>query len=97
MAIILSTIGCVMGVLGFIFGSVSLIWQIGVARSTHQIQYAPLPDPFTSDNVSDPIEEVEDEAEEDDFQSSVPRAEREAAKKPKIITSFSEIYGDVED
>lgn len=96
MAIILSTIGAICGVLGFIFGSVSLIWQIGVARSTHRIEYAPLPDPFTESNVSEPSGEEEDEVEEDDFQSSLPRAEREAAKKPKIITSFSEIYGDDE-
>lgn len=97
MAIILSTIGCVTGVLGFMFGSAALIWAIGSARSTHRIEYAPLPDPFTADNVSAPTEEAEEEADEDDFQSSEPRAEREDAKKPKIITSFSEIYGDIED
>ncbi len=97
MALILATIGCVTGVLGFLFGSAALIWAIGSARSTHRIEYAPLPDPFTAGNVSDPTEEAEEEADEDDFESSEPRAERDAAKKPKIITSFSDIYGDPED
>ncbi len=97
MITVLATIGAVCGVLGCLFGSASLIWVIGSARSTHRIEYAPLPDPFTADNVSDPTEEAEEEAEEDEFESSVPRAEREEAKKPKIITSFSEIYGDVDD
>ncbi len=93
---VLATVGCVCGVLGFLFGATSLIWQIGVSRSTHRIEYTPLPvDPFSVSNISEPSEEPEDDN-EDDPGPSAPKSERDAAKAPKVLTSFSEIYGEIE-
>lgn len=98
---VLAIIGCVTGVMGFLAGSAALIWAIGSARSTHRIEYQPFPtDPLDLfPRETGPSSEDADVLPADAEPEMIlePKAEREAAKKTQIITSFSQIYPDLDE
>lgn len=99
--VILATIGCVTGVCGFLAGSASLIYQIGISRSTHRIEYQPFPaDPMTILPESEPDiagTGASPDGVDDSNTIPEPKAERYLNQKPKIISSFDELYPDLSE
>ena len=99
--LILSTIGCVTGLLALIASFATAAWVVGSARSTHRIEYAPLEDPFSiqkSDtNIVDDSKDPSPDAPAAPNEVPDPKIDRLLAKKNEPLTDFSDLYPNIDD
>lgn len=96
MEVVLATIGCVTGIMGFMMGAASLIWIVGSARSTHQISYTPLDPMLEKDPIMEDVDDIPVRS-EDSTLTTAENLELRKRRASNAASSLADIYGDLDD